>query len=71
VLAVYAGDDERVNATREAAEKGLKDAELTYEVKTFDGAQHAFFNDTGPRYDEEAAEEAWDLVLDWFAEHLS
>jgi carboxymethylenebutenolidase len=51
--------------------KLLADGELTYEVKTFDGAQHAFFNDTGPRYDEEAAEEAWDLVLDWFAEHLS
>jgi carboxymethylenebutenolidase len=71
VLAVYAGDDERVNATREAAEKGLKDAGLTYEVKTFDGAQHAFFNDTGPRYDAQAAEEAWNLVLDWFADHLS
>ena len=71
VLAVYAGDDKRVNDTREAAEKGLKDAGLTYEVKTFDGAQHAFFNDTGPRYDEKAAEEAWTLVLDWFEEHLS
>lgn len=71
VLAIYAGDDERVNRTRDAAEKGLKDAKLTYEVKTYDGAGHAFFNDTGPRYNEKAAGEARTAMLDWFEKHLT
>jgi carboxymethylenebutenolidase len=39
-------------------------------VKTFAGAGHGFFNDTSPRYHEQAATEAYALVLDWFAKHL-
>jgi carboxymethylenebutenolidase len=39
-------------------------------VKTFAGADHGFFNDTGARYNEAAATEAYALVLDWFADHL-
>jgi carboxymethylenebutenolidase len=70
VLAIYAEQDERVNASRERAEAALKAAGLTYEVKTFAGAGHAFFNDTGQRYNAEAAEQAWQDVLDWFNQHL-
>jgi carboxymethylenebutenolidase len=40
-------------------------------VKTFTGADHGFFNDTGARYNEAAATEAYADVLDWFAQHLS
>ena len=36
--------------------------------KTFEGVDHAFFNDTGPRYDEAAATEAYALLLDWFGQ---
>lgn len=71
VLAIYAGLDDRVNATRPVAEAALQAAGLTYEIRTFDGADHAFFNDTGDRYDEEAATEAYALVLDWFAQYVS
>ena len=70
VYAVYAGNDARVNATRERAGAALAAAGLTYEIRTFAGAEHAFFNDTGPRYDEAAAREAYAAVLDWFAQHL-
>jgi carboxymethylenebutenolidase len=71
VFAVYGELDARVNATRDAAEAALQAAGLTYEVKTFPGADHAFFNDTGPRYDEAAATEAYDDLLAWFEEHLA
>lgn len=67
VLAVYAGLDERVNATRERATRAMERAGLTHRVVTFPGVDHAFFNDTGPRYDAAAAEQAYRQVLDWFA----
>jgi carboxymethylenebutenolidase len=71
VYAVYGEQDERVNASRDRAEAALKAAGLTYEIQTFAGAGHAFFNDTGPRYNAEAAEQAWQDMLDWFNQHLA
>jgi carboxymethylenebutenolidase len=71
VLAIYGELDARVNATRDAATAALEAAGLTHEVKTFTGADHGFFNDTGARYNEAAATEAYADVLDWFAQHLS
>jgi carboxymethylenebutenolidase len=59
-----------VNATRDAAAAALTDAGLVHEIVTFPGVNHAFFNDTGPRYDAAAAAEAYARVLDWFAVHL-
>jgi carboxymethylenebutenolidase len=70
VYAVYGEQDERVNASRERAEAALKAAGLTYEIRTFAGAGHAFFNDTGQRYNPEAAQQAWQEMLDWFNQHL-
>ncbi|MDY6810826.1 MAG: dienelactone hydrolase family protein, partial [Actinomycetota bacterium] len=33
-------------------------------------ADHAFFNDTGQRYDPTAAADAWQRLQAWFAEYL-
>jgi carboxymethylenebutenolidase len=71
VLGIYAELDSRVNASRDRAEAALKAAGLSYEIRTFRGADHAFFNDTGPRYNEQAAQEAYRAVLDWFGQHLA
>jgi carboxymethylenebutenolidase len=70
VLAVYAALDTRVNETRDAAEAALKEAGLTHRIVTFEGADHAFFNDTGMRYNAEAAKDAWEQVLDWFSRYV-
>jgi carboxymethylenebutenolidase len=70
VLGIYAERDARVNASRDRAEAALKAAGLTYEIRTFAGADHAFFNDTGPRYNEPAAREAYAAVLAWLGRHL-
>jgi carboxymethylenebutenolidase len=71
VLAVYGGLDTRVDATMPKAEAALRAAGLTYQVRVFDNADHAFFNDTGPRYQPVAARQAWDATLDWFGRYLA
>jgi carboxymethylenebutenolidase len=66
VLGVYGGQDARVNATLPEAEAALEAARLKYELLTFEEAGHAFFNDTGERYDPHASAEAWRRTLNWF-----
>jgi carboxymethylenebutenolidase len=66
VLGIYAGLDDRVNATREAARAAIEAARLEYQFVTFTKADHAFFNDTGARFDPAAMAEAYRRVLDWF-----
>jgi carboxymethylenebutenolidase len=71
VLAIYAEQDARVNASRDAAEAALTDAGLPHDIVTYPGVDHAFFNDTGARYNAEAAADAYQRVLNWFDEYLS
>lgn len=71
VLAIYAGQDARVNATRGAAETAMERAGLPHEIVTYPGVDHAFFNDTGPRYNATAAAQAYQRMIDWYSRHLS
>jgi carboxymethylenebutenolidase len=41
------------------------------EFQLYEGAQHAFFNDTRASYDAEAAADAWQRTLAWFHANLS
>lgn len=67
----YGGLDERVNAGIPAYEEALKKNNIPYEIYIYEGAQHAFHNDTAPtRYNEAAAKLAWQRTLDFFAKHL-
>jgi carboxymethylenebutenolidase len=68
VLAVYGGLDTRVNATRDAAKAALEAARLDHEILTFLEADHAFFNNTGARFNPPAGAEAWRRVVEWFAD---
>jgi carboxymethylenebutenolidase len=70
VLGVYAELDARVNASRETAEVALTAAGLEHEMKVYPGVDHAFFNDTGARYNAEQAAAAYADVLDWLARYL-
>jgi carboxymethylenebutenolidase len=65
VLAIYGGLDTRVNATRDAAQAALEAARLKHQIVTFTEADHAFFNDTGARFNAAAAAEAYRRLLDW------
>ena len=68
----YAGTDERINAGIAVYEEALKQAKVTYELYSYEGAQHAFHNDTAPtRYNEAAAKLAWERTLAFFQKYLS
>jgi len=67
----YASLDERINSGIAAYEEALKKNNITYENYMYEGANHAFHNDTSPaRYNEAAAKLAWQRTLDFFAKHL-
>jgi carboxymethylenebutenolidase len=59
LLLVFADNDERINAGWPAYEAALKAAGVRYEAHRYAGTQHGFNNDTTPRYDEQAARQAW------------
>ena len=67
----YAGLDDRINAGWEAYSAALREHQKEFSVHFYPGVNHGFHNDTTPRYDEEAAELAWDRTLAFFQEHLT
>ena len=72
VMAHYAGKDERINTGIPAFEEALKKAGIDYQIFIYEGAEHAFNNDTNPppRYNKEAATLAWDRTVEFFKEKL-
>lgn len=70
VLGFYGALDQRVNATEPAARAALEKAGLVHELVTEPDANHAFFNDTGDRFDQAAADDAWRRTLDWLTVHV-
>ena len=67
----YAGDDERINKGIPAFEENLQKASVEYQIFIYEGAQHAFNNDSNPdRYHEEAAKLAWKRTIAFFKEKL-
>jgi len=71
LLFQFAEHDERVNETWPAYEAALKTAGKHYEAYIYPGTQHGFHNDSTPRYDEQAAELAWQRTIAWFQRYLS
>jgi carboxymethylenebutenolidase len=71
VLVMYGGTDTRITGERDRVETALKAAGTNYEVKVYETAGHAFFNDTGGAYNEAAAKDAWTTTLAWFRKYLT
>lgn len=71
LLLHYAELDERVNEGWPAYEEALKAHGKTYEAHIYPGVNHGFHNDSTPRYDQAAAELAWQRTLDWFGRYLN
>ena len=71
IMAHYAGDDTRINQGIPAFEEALKKNNKEYQIFMYDGAQHAFNNDSNPeRYNEKAAKLAWSRTIAFFKEKL-
>jgi carboxymethylenebutenolidase len=65
LLLHYAGLDTRVTGGWPAWEEALKANHVTYTVYIYDGANHGFYNDTTPRYDEAtpASVRGWAAII--------
>lgn len=71
IMAHYAGTDERINAGIPAFEEALKKYKKEYQIFVYEGAQHAFNNDSNKeRYNEQAAKLAWGRTVGFFKEKL-
>lgn len=67
MLLHYAGNDERINKGIPDFEAALKAAKIEYQLYMYEGAGHAFNNDSNPeRYNKEAADLAWKRTMDFF-----
>lgn len=67
----YGALDERINAGIPAFEEALKKAGTKYELYVYEGANHAFHNDTAPtRYNATAAKLAWERTVKLFNDKL-
>lgn len=70
VLAFYGEQDQRVNATEPTARAALEKAGMVHQLVTEPNANHAFFNDTGDRYNAPAADDAWRKVQEWLTQYV-
>ena len=71
IMAHYAGNDPGINAGIVAFEEELKKQKKEYQIFMYEGAGHAFNNDSNPdRYNAEAAKLAWDRTVSFFKEKL-
>jgi carboxymethylenebutenolidase len=70
VLAIYAEQDERINAGIPEIEAAMQQNGKTFEKVIYPGVNHAFHNDTAPRYNAEQAQAAWSRTLQWFEQYV-
>ena len=71
LLIIYAGTDPRINAMWSEYEAALKSNDVTYEMEMYEGTLHGFHNNSTPRYNETAAELAWNRTVGFFRKHLA
>jgi carboxymethylenebutenolidase len=70
ILAIYGGLDSRINSGIPAIEQAMIEHNKIYEKMIYDNADHAFHNDTGGRYNPDAARDAWERMLAWFEQYV-
>jgi len=70
VLAIYAGRDDRINQNIPAIESAMAKNGKTFRKIVYPGVDHAFHNDSGARYNADAAKAAWGETLAWFGKYL-
>ncbi len=71
IAASYGADDRFFANQGRTLEQALEQYHIPHDVKIYPGAGHSFFNDTRPSYRPEAAADAWERTLSFFATHLN
>lgn len=72
VLGSYGAEDagipvEQVDMLRAT----LEEHGVPNDIKVYPGAEHSFFNDTRPAYNESAAMDSWMKSIEWFEKYLA
>ena len=70
VFGVYAELDQRITGAMPALRDALAKTDVRNVLKIYPGVDHAFHNDTGPRYNQEQATAAWNDTLAWFGKYV-
>lgn len=70
VLAIYGELDSRINGGIPEIEAAMAANGKIYEKMIYPDADHAFHNDTGSRFNPEAAMDAWERTLAWFEQYV-
>jgi carboxymethylenebutenolidase len=70
VLGIYGEEDTRISMDVPALVEAMQQYNKSFKYEMYPGAAHAFFNDTGTRYNSEAAGAAWKVTLMFLEEHL-
>jgi len=67
----YAASDERINAMWPDYQAALVANGVEHTMYMYDGTNHGFHNNSTPRYNETAANLAWERTIGFFRQHLS
>ncbi len=70
LLGLYGETDRRITDTVPDLARAMARAGKPFEYHVYPGAAHAFFNDTRPSYQAEAAQQAWERVLAFLGREL-
>jgi carboxymethylenebutenolidase len=70
ILAMYGELDERINSGIPEIEAAMSANNKVYEKVIYPNADHAFHNDTGSRFNPEAAKDAWERMLAWLERYV-
>jgi len=70
VLGLYGETDERITSRVTEVAETMKQYGKQFEYKVYPGAGHAFFNDSGERYNPDAARDAWKQTLEFLKANL-
>lgn len=71
LLIHYAENDSRINGMWTDYEAALKANNVAYRMFRYPGTVHGFHNNSTPRYNEQAADLAWQRTIAFFREHLA
>lgn len=71
LMVIYAESDPRINAMWPEYEAALQSNNVDYEMHMFPGTLHGFHNNSTPRYNEAAANLAWNRTVGFFRRHLA
>lgn len=70
VMGFYGGEDHGISDAVPSVADKMNSSGKKFQYQVYQGAQHAFFNDTRASYGYEAARDAWGRTLEFFRENL-